>query len=125
MNSKTRVVVVDDVVEAADLVAMGLRLHGHDAVATYSAHEAILQIEQEDPQVVLFDIRMPGFDGYDLATMLRHRYKKGLVLIALTGLDEKEPRVAGTLPLVDHFLRKPLEIEALDDILRHSVAGND
>lgn len=102
---------------------LGLRLHGHAAFATYSAHEAILQIEQNDPHVVLFDVGMPGFDGYDLATMLRHRYKQGLVLVALTGLDDKEPRVRGTLPMVDHYLRKPLDLEALDEILRRAVGG--
>jgi DNA-binding response OmpR family regulator len=114
MNSDTlKVLVVDDVLDAADALAMRLGLDGYSVHTAYSAEQAILAIEAQQPHCVLLDICMPGIDGYELATMLRHRYKDELVLIAVTGADETQARVADTFSVVDHYLRKPVDTREL------------
>ena len=116
-NDSIKVVVVDDIADVADTLAMQLKLDGYSVYTAYSVEAAILEIEQQRPHCVLLDIAMPGLDGYQLATMLRHRYKHEITLIAVTGSDEDEARVADTFSVVDHYLRKPVDTRALGKLL--------
>ena len=116
-ENAVRVVVVDDVPDAADALAMRLELDGYHVRAAYSAEQAVLAIEALRPHCVLLDICMPGMDGYELTTLLRHRFKDDLVLIAVTGADETQPRVSNTFALVDHYLRKPIDARELRKLL--------
>ncbi len=114
---EVRVVVVDDVPDVADTLAMQLMLDGYTVVTAYSADEAIRAVERHQPHCVLLDIGMPGIDGCELAALLRHRYHDDVVLIAVTGSDETHARVTDTYALVDHHLRKPLDTKALRKLL--------
>ncbi len=116
-NCEVRVVVVDDAVDVADTLAMQLQLDGYTVYTAYGAEQAVLAIEQHHPHCVLLDIHMPGIDGFELASLLRHRYKDDLVLIAVTGSDESEARVADTYAVVDHYFRKPVNTQALRVLL--------
>lgn len=125
MNAEVvRLVVVDDIQDVADTLAMQLELDGYAVVTAYSAEQAILAIEQSHPHGVVFDIGMPGIDGHELATLLRHRFKNQIVLVAMTGWDLSQPRVSATIEVADHCLRKPVDLTALREIfslgLQHS-----
>jgi DNA-binding response OmpR family regulator len=97
----------------ADMLALQLQLDGYTVFTAYSSAEAIPVIEQHSPDGVLFDIGMPDLDGHDLASLIRHRYKNHLVLVAVTGADDDQPRVAAAIDLADHYLRKPVDLDAL------------
>ena len=116
-DDDVRVVVVDDVVDVADTLAMQLKLDGYSVFTAYSAAEAILGIEQHHPHCVLLDIDMPGIDGYELVTLLRHRFKNDLVLIAVSGADDEKARVTEAFSMVDHYFRKPVDTRALRKVL--------
>jgi CheY-like chemotaxis protein len=116
-NDDVRVVVVDDVVDVADTLAMQLKLDGYIVYTAYSAAEAIRHIEQHHPHCVLLDIDMPGIDGYELVTLLRNRFKDDLVLIAVSGSDDKRARVTKTFSMVDHYFRKPVDARVLRKVL--------
>lgn len=116
-DDDVRVVVVDDVPDVADTLAMQLTLDGYTVTTAYSAAEAIRAIERQMPHCVLLDIGMPGIDGHELAALLRRRYQDDVVLIAVTGSDETQASVAGTYALVDHHFRKPLDTKALRKLL--------
>jgi CheY-like chemotaxis protein len=66
-----RVLIVDDEVDARDLVRRLLENHKASAALAGSAEEALRQIEQHRPDVLLSDIGMPGTDGYDLIRSVR------------------------------------------------------
>ena len=116
-NDAVRVVVVDDVVDVADTLAMQLTLDGYTVHTAYSAAEAILEIEEHHPHCVLLDIDMPDIDGYEFVTLLRHRFKDDVVLIAVSGSDEAQARVSETFSMVDHYFRKPIDTRALRKVL--------
>ena len=58
-SSAVRIVVVDDVVDVADTLAMQLTLDGYDVATAYAANDAIQRIEAHQPHCVLPDISMP------------------------------------------------------------------
>jgi CheY-like chemotaxis protein len=117
MQEELRIVVVDDVEDAADALALLLRLEGCDVATAKDSFEAVALIEQIKPHAVLLDINMPGIDGYELATLIRHRYNDDIVLVAVTGSDPQLARVADTFAIVDHYFQKPVDAKALRDLL--------
>jgi CheY-like chemotaxis protein len=116
-NEEVRVVVVDDVKDAAETLAMLLSTDGYSVATALSGEEAILAIEKHSPHCVILDIAMPGIDGYELATLLRHRYNNDIVLIAVTGWSDREARVADTFAVVDHYFQKPVDPNHLRRLL--------
>ena len=82
-----RVLVVDDNIDAADLLAEGLQMIGHETRTAYDGPSAIDIAAEFDPEIAVLDIGLPVMDGYELARRLRDRTPPShpLRLIALTG----------------------------------------
>lgn len=66
-TEKLRIVAVDDNVDAADLMAALLEIAGHVVTVAHNGPDAIAVISERRPDVVLLDIALPGFDGYEVA----------------------------------------------------------
>ena len=112
-----RVVVVDDVVDAAEVLAETLALSGYKVWVATDGAAALALVEAHKPHCVLLDIGMPGMDGNELARTLRSRYGDDIVLIAVTGREEDDERVSDTFARVDHYLQKPVDPEVLRKLL--------
>lgn len=81
-----RVLVVDDNRDAADSLAMMLRLAGQDVRLVYDGPSAVAEATGFGPHVVLLDIGMPGMDGYEVAKRMRELPElQSTVLVAVTG----------------------------------------
>lgn len=117
MDDEVRVVVVDDMPDAAEALCALLELSGYKVRIAEGGAQALLLIEEYRPHCVLMDINMPGIDGCELSRRLRERYVDDIVLIAVTGGSEDEKRVAETFARVDHYLRKPDYIDQLAKVL--------
>ncbi|MES2584831.1 MAG: response regulator [Pseudomonadota bacterium] len=112
-GDQLRVIIVDDVADNADTLSVALGLHGLETRTANDGDEAVLIMDGFQPHCVLFDICMPGMDGLDLARRLRSTSGDDVILIAMTGLDADDIRVADTFNLVDHYFQKPFELDAL------------
>ncbi|HOB65153.1 response regulator [Ottowia sp.] len=115
---EVRVVVVDDHLDAADMMAAALELEGYQAQVATSGEQALALIETFRPHVVLLDVNMPGMDGRELTRRLRAQYEDEMVLIAVSGSDPHDERVSETFDAVDHYFRKPIDLAALRRLLR-------
>jgi CheY-like chemotaxis protein len=113
-----RVLVVDDNVDAADSLAMLLRLAEQEVRVAYDGPTALLIAQAFRPQVVLLDLGMPGMDGYDVAHRLRENPEvKPELLVAMTGWGQEEDRRRSRQAGFDHHLVKPVEPEELEQLL--------
>jgi signal transduction histidine kinase/CheY-like chemotaxis protein len=113
-----RALLVDDNADAADTLALLLRLWGHEVTVAHDGPAALRAAEAQRPEVCLLDIGLPGMDGYELARRLRAR--PGLaraVLVALTGWGQEEDRRRAREAGFDHHLVKPVELSALRELL--------
>jgi CheY-like chemotaxis protein len=116
--SGKRLLVVDDNQDAANSLAMLLRLQGHEVRVAFSGMAALEMTKTYTPDVVFLDIGMPGMDGYEVARRLRQT--PGLektVLAALTGWGQQEDRRRTAEAGFDHHLVKPPEPEVLEKLL--------
>ncbi len=119
-----RVIVVDDVVDAADTLAMLLELDGYSVRTAYDGRQALGKIADFEPHCVLFDIDMPGMDGFELSKQVRERHGDDIVLIAVTARGHEDPRVAGAFTVADHYLIKPVDTARLRKLLPPLHAGS-
>lgn len=67
-----RILIVDDNLDAAEMLQLLLRLDGHEVAIAQSGEEALSKVAQFIPQIILSDIRMSGIDGLDLAKKSGH-----------------------------------------------------
>ncbi len=112
------VLVVDDNRDAAESLAMLLRLLGMEVRVAYSGAEALAILAHYQPEVVLLDIGMPGMDGHEVARRIRDEPRcRGATLIALTGWGQEEDRVRSRTAGFDHHLVKPADVRTLYSLL--------
>ena len=113
-----RILIVDDNVDAAMMLAMLLEASGHEVMVEYGGREALARAKTEQPDVCLLDIGLPGMDGTELARCLRQQPETaGSVLIAATGYGQESDRKRTLAAGFNHHLVKPLEIKKLFSIL--------
>ena len=123
MLDELRVLVVDDVRDTAESMALALTLDGFDAKTAFDGVQALALIEAYKPHVVLFDVGMPRMDGHELSRILRERYGDEMILIAVTGRDVSDHRVLSTLERADHYFLKPVNLDALRKVLSIPAPG--
>jgi PAS domain S-box-containing protein len=109
-----RVLVVDDNVDAAEMLKMLLEASGHDVLVEHESRRALERAQQEVPDVCLLDIGLPDMDGNELASTLRARPETArAVLIAITGYGQEHDRKAALDAGFDHHLVKPIDTKSL------------
>ena len=123
--SKARVIVVDDSVDTAEALACVLTLDGYSVRIAHDGAAAAALVETFAPHGVLFDINMPIMDGNELSKQLRERFGDDIVLIAITGEDSSETRVAAAFGRVDHYFRKPIDPKDLRRVFPPQTGDRD
>jgi len=114
----SRVLVVDDNVDAADMLVMMLQMFGHEVKAAYSGHAALETAVEYQPDFVLLDIGLPDMNGYEVAQHLRQQQQtKNVSLIAMTGYGQDSDRQRSEEAGIDLHLVKPVDPKKLQDLL--------
>jgi nitrogen-specific signal transduction histidine kinase/CheY-like chemotaxis protein len=113
-----RIVLIDDNVDAAESLAMLLRLKGHEVHVAFDGPAGVALALKTGPDCVLVDIGLPGIDGYEVAKRLRSHDGGATLLVALTGYGQNEDRIKSEQAGFDHHLVKPVAQNVLEALLR-------
>jgi PAS domain S-box-containing protein len=115
---KRRVLVADDNRDAADSLAMLLKMEGHDVRVAYDGAQAIEAIRENPPEIALLDIGMPVMSGYDVARTVRETFpKERMTLIAVTGWGQKHDVTRALDAGFDCHFTKPIDPLSLSALL--------
>jgi two-component system, OmpR family, alkaline phosphatase synthesis response regulator PhoP len=101
----TTVLVVDDEVRLADLVAGYLQREGFEVVTAYDGPAALELARARQPEVVVLDVMLPGLDGIEVCRELR-RFSDAYVVM-LTARSEEIDKIVGLSVGADDYLTKP------------------
>jgi CheY-like chemotaxis protein len=113
-----RILVVDDNVDAAESMAMLLRLWGHEVRVGYTASSALAEAPAFQPQIILLDIGLPRISGYDVAREIRQQAAfRHTILIAITGYGQEEDQRRSQEAGFDYHLTKPVDPNKLETLL--------
>jgi DNA-binding response OmpR family regulator len=110
-----RVLVVDDEVDLAEAVALGLRRDGYAVDVAFGGHEAIDKLRVSAYDLVCLDLTMPDLDGLEVCGWIKGPEGPGSAprVLMLTARDSLTDRVAGLDEGADDYLVKPFAFEEL------------
>lgn len=112
-----RVLVVDDNIDAADILAELLRIDGHEVEVAYSGQQALAHAAQFVPAFVFLDIGLPDMNGYRVATEMRTLPGMEVAfLIALTGYGQVRDRELAMDAGFDEHIVKPLDFAKIGSL---------
>ena len=123
-NQPTRrslsVLVVEDNIDAGDVLSMILQLHGHQVNLARTGPKALEMAAVSRPDVVLLDIGLPGMDGYEVAKRLRAEPEfRDVMLCALTGYTPSEADQQFQQEIgFNHYFVKPVTVAKLVDLFK-------
>ena len=119
-----RIVMVEDNPSARRSLCDLLREMGHEVEAADDGPSGFALVEARQPEIVLIDINLPGFDGYQLARLIREQYPTDAMrLVALTGWDLPDFREEIDSESFDRYLAKPIDLEELERELSLPMDG--
>jgi PAS domain S-box-containing protein len=113
-----RILLADDNRDAAESLAIILRLEGHEVELAQDGEVALERYAAHRPDVALLDIGMPKHDGYEVARQIRASVAGAdVTLIAVTGWAQDSDKAQSKAAGFDHHLTKPIEPEKLIGLL--------
>jgi DNA-binding response OmpR family regulator len=109
-----RILVADDDPILQRLLLHTLKMEGYDVLAARDGSEALNVVISERPDLVILDVMMPGYNGFELCQMLRQRPETlTLPIIMLSGLSDVQEKVSGLRAGADEYLTKPIDLREL------------
>ena len=116
-----KVLIVEDEQAIAELIQMNLRFADYDSVWISHGDEVIPSIQQENPDIILLDVMLPGIDGFSLMKKIEPLH---IPVIFLTAKDSLTDKVTGLKLGADDYIVKPFEtlelISRIEAVLRRS-----
>lgn len=117
-----KILIADDSTVARKSIARILLENGYRVVEAKSGFEALGQLANEAPDLVLLDVVMPGMDGYKvLEAIKKNEQYKGLPVFILTSRDRLLDRLKGLLSDSDLYFTKPVDAERLLEQIAHHL----
>lgn len=105
-----RILIVDDVEANVRLLEAKLTLEYYDVLTCQDGLTCIELAREEQPDLILLDIMMPGLDGFETCRRLKsHEATSHIPVVLVTALDSRQDRIKGLQADADDFLTKPLD----------------
>jgi two-component system, OmpR family, phosphate regulon response regulator PhoB len=126
----SRILVVEDEPDLADLVALNLRREGHEVVVAHDGSTALAEIQRSQPDLLVLDVMLPDMSGLEVCRRLRRNAQTiRLPVIMLTARNDEVDRVVGFEVGADDYVPKPFSPRELvlrvDAILRRTIAPQE
>lgn len=123
-DGKLRVMIVDDNVDAADLMGMFFETIGHQAKPIYGGHAALQCVAEFKPHLLFIDIEMPLLGGRDLVKLMRKDPElDSSIFIAFSGHHDEQSKYAAFEAGFHKYIAKPCEMTTLSTLVEEYVAA--
>jgi CheY-like chemotaxis protein len=116
-SSRRRVLLVEDQVDAREMMRIALEIAGHEVTVADDGPSAVAAAAKVNPDIAFVDIGLPGFNGYEVARQVRALRGDTIVLVALTGYGQPSDRADSESAGFDHHLVKPVDLDKVTDLL--------
>jgi DNA-binding response OmpR family regulator len=114
MGLEATILIVDDEPSNVDMLCQELEEEGHNLLTAYNGEEALIKVQEHQPDLILLDVMMPNVDGFSVCRILKGSGKTILIpVILVTALRSQEDRVRGIEAGADDFISKPFDRDEL------------
>jgi PAS domain S-box-containing protein len=118
-DAALRILVVDDSVDGAEMLAAALSAKGFRTQVAFDAPTALQIAAEFRPAIAFLDIGLPVMDGYELAARLRGMSElNGIRLFAVTGYGQESDRQKTREAGFEYHFTKPIDLDAIEAVLR-------
>lgn len=119
----TKVLIADDDLEILNLTRSLMRRRGFDVLEASDGDEAMRQLLENRPDLVILDVMMPGQSGWEVCRSIRETDSlKNIGVIMLTGVGHRMNEMTSPLYGADGYLDKPFEFDDLDALVTEVLA---
>jgi two-component system phosphate regulon response regulator PhoB len=129
-KNQPSVLIVDDEAAIRDMIQFALERAKMTVLTAADAQQALVQISEQRPDIILLDWMMPGVSGIELTRRLRRdAFTEDIPIIMLTARVTEDDKVAGLEAGTDDYVIKPFSprelLARIRAVLRRSSAAND
>ncbi len=125
-NSESRhlkILVIDDETQIVDLIQLMLREVGHEVIACSNSEQALDVIKNEDFDLVLTDLGMPGISGWDIAKAVKDK-DHGIPVVLMTGWGAGYEGKDLSDKCVDEVISKPFRLQNILNVISKLFPGH-
>jgi CheY-like chemotaxis protein len=115
----SRVLLVDDEREFVQTLSERLEMRDVGSAVAYDGESALRMVEDDEPEVIILDLRMPGIDGIEVLRRVKQSHPQ-IEVIILTGHGSEKDRKTCMELGAFAYLQKPVDIEALSETLKQA-----
>jgi DNA-binding response OmpR family regulator len=115
--SQFKVLLVDDEEEFVKTLGERLEMRGIEPDTAFTGEAALKRVAEEQPDIMVLDIKMPGIDGMEVLRRVRKAYPRIQVIMLTAHGSDKDKEEAERLGAFA-YLRKPVDLEQLTNTMR-------
>lgn len=123
VDNKPKILIVEDEEKIARLLELELTYENYETVKVYDGSEAFTKLQEEEWDLVLLDIMIPGLSGIEVLRRIRAN-DTNIPVILLTAKDSIEDKVAGLDLGANDYITKPFQMEELLARIRAALRIN-
>ncbi len=114
-----RILVVDDNRDNVEIIATRLRFRGYEVDEAMHGEEALAQVCQNPPDLILLDVMLPDIDGYEISRRIKGDDRLPYIpIILVTARDSTQDKITGLDAGADDYLTKPINVPELEARVR-------
>lgn len=120
---KYKLLLVDDEKDMVEVVKKRLTQEGYEVVVAFNGEEALEKIKTDNPDIILLDLMLPRFNGFEVLKEIREKYKdkwRPVIIISARAEIESLEKCYGME--ADHYLTKPCSMENILQGIRTMIS---
>jgi DNA-binding response OmpR family regulator len=122
MNTKHTLLIVEDDHDTVEMLRVYFEAQGYQVVTAISGHEAIQKGQQNPPDLILLDVRLPDIDGFEVGKRLQDDVRTNrLPVIFVTERGERDDRITGLKLGAIDYITKPFDVQELRLRVRNAL----
>jgi two-component system alkaline phosphatase synthesis response regulator PhoP len=119
---KEKILVVDDEKDILELIEYNLTKNGYRVKTVTSGEDALELIKENDYDLIILDLMLPGIDGFDICKIIKaDKNKFNIPIIMVTAKADEADKVAGLEIGADHYVTKPFSPRELLAIVKATL----
>lgn len=120
------ILIVDDDPDTVEIVRTFLEDKGYRVTAAMDGKEALAEMEESKPSLILLDVMMPRMDGWEVARVVKDHPDMGDVrVVMLTARGEFEDKQEGLRSGADDYIVKPIDLEDLAERVERNLQARE
>jgi CheY-like chemotaxis protein len=108
-GTRAKILVVDDTPQNVKLLETVLTGQGYAVISAVTGEQALTEVSEERPDLILLDVVMPGMDGYEVCRRLRADEQTALLPVVMVTARAEEERIKAIEAGADDFVTKPFD----------------